>query len=133
MPSAKKLIQQYYDAFNKQDIDTFLSLLDDNVVHHINQGNEELGKEAFAAFMQRMSKSYKENISALTIMTNEDGTRAAAEFMVDGEYLANDTGLPKANGQAYRLPCGTFFSIKNNKISRVTTYYNLQNWLEQVR
>lgn len=133
MASAKKLIQQYYDAFNKQDMDTFLSLLDDNVVHHINQGDEELGKDAFAKFMQRMSKSYKEQISALTIMTNEDGSRAAAEFMVDGEYLSNDTGLPKASGQSYRLPCGTFFSIKNSKISRVTTYYNLQNWLEQVR
>lgn len=133
MPTAKKLIQQYYDAFNKQDMDAFIALLDDNVVHHINQGDEELGKASFAKFMQRMTKSYREHISSLTIMVNEDGTRAAAEFIVDGEYLENDAGLPKASGQSYRLPCGTFFSIKNDKITRVTTYYNLQNWLEQVR
>jgi hypothetical protein len=40
--------------------------------------------------------------------------------------------LPEAKQQHYRLPVGAFFSIKNNKISRVTNYYNLQDWISQV-
>ena len=57
-----ELLQQYYDAFNAQDMDTFLSLLTDDVVHDINQGNREVGKDAFAAFMARMNRNYKETI-----------------------------------------------------------------------
>lgn len=129
----QELIREYYDAFNQQDMERFLSLLDPAVVHHINQGKEEHGKEAFAVFMQRMATSYREHISSLVIMTNEDGTHASAEFIVEGEYLSTDAGLPNAKGQTYRLPCGTFFSISNHKITRVTNYYNLQNWLDQVR
>jgi ketosteroid isomerase-like protein len=47
--SSRKLIQAYYDAFNRQDMDTFLNLLSDEVVHDINQGSREVGKPAFAA------------------------------------------------------------------------------------
>jgi hypothetical protein len=36
-------------------MDTFLSLLTDDVVHDINQGARETGKVAFAAFMERMN------------------------------------------------------------------------------
>lgn len=126
------LIRQYYDYFNRDDITGFLSLLDENVVHLINQGDEEHGKQAFTAFMQRMAHSYQERISDLEIMVNQDGTRAAAEFIVNGKYLKTDHGLPEAQGQTYRLPCGAFFNIHHGKITRVANYYNLQDWLKQV-
>ena len=48
MQQAKQLIEQYYQAFNNGDMDTFLSLLTDDVLHDINQGGREQGKEAFA-------------------------------------------------------------------------------------
>lgn len=65
-------------------------------------------------------------------MSNEDGSRAAAEFVVHGEYLAGDEGLPPAKGQKYRLPAGAFFDIRDGKVARVTNYYNLQDWIAQV-
>ena len=49
-----------------------------------------------------------------------------------GAYNNTDEGLPPASGQKYVLPAGTFFAIKDGKISRVTTYYNLTEWLMQV-
>ena len=60
------------------------------------------------------------------------GVRAAAEFTVHGKYLATAEGLPAANGQSYTLPAGIFFEIDDGLISRVTTYYNLQDWIAQV-
>jgi hypothetical protein len=30
------------------------------------------------------------------------------------------------------LPAGSFFEISDGRISRVTTYYNLRNWIRQV-
>ena len=65
-------------------------------------------------------------------MANADGSRGAAEFVVSGEYLADDEGLPPANGQRYRLPAGAFFTIADGRITRVSTYYNLQDWIAQV-
>jgi steroid delta-isomerase-like uncharacterized protein len=65
-------------------------------------------------------------------MQSPDGTRAAAEFVVHGEYLATDEGLPEATGQTYTLPAGAFFEVVGGRIARVSNYYNLPDWLAQV-
>ena len=104
------LITRYYAAFNSGDMEAFLSLLTDDVVHDINQGARETGKVAFAAFMQRMNRHYREKLVDITVMVAPDGARAAAEFVVLGEYLSTDEGLPPANGQTYRLNAARFLS-----------------------
>ena len=130
---AKTLIKDYYSAFNAGDMDGFLGLLDENVIHDINQGGREKGKKAFAAFLTRMNLCYEEQIVDLMIMTNEDGSRAACEFTVLGKYIRTDEGLPPAKGQPYRLGAGAFFAIRAGRIARVSNYYNLEDWLKQVR
>ena len=130
--NAKTLIENYYAAFNTGDMETFLNLLTDDVIHDINQGAREVGKDAFRAFMGRMNRNYKEQLADMVIMTNDEGTRAAAEFVVLGEYLKTDEGLPEAKGQKYRLPAGAFFDIRDNKVARITNYYNLEDWIAQV-
>jgi len=130
--ASQTLIQNYYAAFNAGDMDTFLNLLTDDVIHDINQGQREQGKEAFRAFMGRMNKNYKEQLVDMVIMSSDDGKRAAAEFVVLGEYLVTDEGLPEAKGQTYRLPAGAFFDIRDGKVARITNYYNLEDWVAQV-
>lgn len=130
--SALETIRAYYDAFNRQDMDAFLALLTDDVVHDINQGERQVGKDIFAKFMQHMNRCYKENLTDMVIMASEDGKRASAEFIVNGEYLKSDEGLPQANGQTYVLPAGAFFELKDGKVARVTNYYNLNDWIAQV-
>ncbi|PKM10731.1 MAG: isopropylmalate/homocitrate/citramalate synthase [Gammaproteobacteria bacterium HGW-Gammaproteobacteria-10] len=127
-----QLIQAYYAAFNAGDMDAFLDLLTDDVIHDINQGERQTGKDAFKQFMACMNNNYKEQLVDMVIMTSPDGKRAAAEFVVLGEYLKTDHGLPEAQGQKYRLPAGAFFEIRDNKVARITNYYNLQDWIKQV-
>jgi steroid delta-isomerase-like uncharacterized protein len=129
---AINLIEQYYAAFNSADMDTFLNLLTDDVIHDINQGKREIGKDAFKQFMACMNFNYKEQLVDMVIMATADGTRAAAEFVVLGKYIQSDEGLPDAKGQEYRLPAGAFFEIRDNKVARITNYYNLQDWIAQV-
>ncbi|HCN78333.1 MAG TPA: isopropylmalate/homocitrate/citramalate synthase, partial [Verrucomicrobiales bacterium] len=38
-----------------------------------------------------------------------------------------------AMGQTPRLRVGAFFDIAGGRITRVTNYYNLEDWLRQVR
>lgn len=127
-----ELIHAYYAAFNAHDMPAFLALLCDDVVHDINQGMRETGKPAFSAFMDKMNHCYKERLSDIVVMTNGDDSRAAAEFVVHGQYLVDDEGLPPATGQTYELPAGAFFEIRDGKIARVTNYYNLMDWIAQV-
>jgi steroid delta-isomerase-like uncharacterized protein len=126
------LITNYYAAFNAGDMQAFESLLTHDVAHDINQGARETGKVAFRAFMQRMNGAYKEHLTDIVVFANADGTRAAAEFVVNGEYLASDPGLPPAHGQKYRLPAGAFFDVRDGKVARITNYYNLEDWIAQV-
>lgn len=126
------LIRHYYDTFNSGDREALLALLDEEVIHEINEGGVETGKEAFRAFLARMDRSYQETVENLTVFTSDDPSRAAAEFFIRGEYLATDEGLPEAAGQTYLLRVGAFFEVKDGRILRVTNHYNLRAWLEMV-
>ncbi|HEX7391024.1 MAG TPA: ketosteroid isomerase-related protein [Acidiphilium sp.] len=130
--SVKNLIESYYAAFNAGNPQGMLDLLTDDVIHDINQGARETGRAAFAAFLDHMNVSYRERLADIAVMASADGARAAAEFVVHGEYLKTDPGLPEARGQRYVLPAGAFFDIRGGKIARVTNYYNLEDWLKQV-
>ncbi|MGN6224405.1 ketosteroid isomerase-related protein [Pseudoxanthomonas sp.] len=129
---ATELVLTYYAAFNRGDWDGMLALLTDDVAHDLNQGARETGREAFAAFLGRMNASYREQLRDIVVLASLDGDRAAAEYVVHGEYLNTDEGLPPAMGQAYVLPGGAFFDIRDDRIARVTNYYNLQDWIAQV-
>ena len=126
-------IQAYFDAFNAGDTEAMIACLSEDVAHHVNEGNVRIGKEAFRAFCAHMSRCYRENLTDMVIFANSDGTRAAAEFIVNGTYLETDGDLPAAHGQSYRLPAGSFFSLDGDKITRVVTYYNLSDWIAQVK
>lgn len=126
------LIRRYYDAFNRGDAEGMLACLADDVVHDVNQGVRRPGKEAFRVFCAHMARCYQERLENIVVMASVDGTRAAAEFNVHGSYLETDEGLPPAKGQTYVLPAGTFFAVRDGRIARVTTYYNLTDWLMQV-
>lgn len=123
------IVAAYYDAFNRKDWPAMLALLSDNVRHDSNQGATHVGKDHFAQFLQHMDDCYDETLTDLVILTNADvPTRVACEFMVNGTYKKTDGGLPKATGQAYTLPAGSFLAVAHGKITRVTTYYNLPLW-----
>jgi steroid delta-isomerase-like uncharacterized protein len=129
---SRELIDKYYRAFNAADYAGMLALLADNVAHDINQGTRELGKDKFTAFLKHMQKCYRERLENIVIMASADNTRFAAEFVVHGEYLSTDSDLPEAKGQRYELPAGAFLEVAQGQITRVTMYYNLQDWLKQV-
>ncbi len=127
-----ELLERYYAAFNVGDSEAMLACLTQDVAHDINQGVRQVGKEAFRAFLAHMDRCYRERLSDIVLMASDDGARAAAEFTVHGEYLATDEGLPPATGQRYVLPAGAFFAVEGGLISRVTVYYNLEDWTAQV-
>lgn len=128
----RNLIERYYAAFNKGDAAGMMECLTEDVAHDINQGGRQSGKAAFAVFLDHMNRCYRERLTDIVIMADETGQRAAAEFVVHGEYFVTDEGLPEARGQTYVLPAGAFFDIADGRIARVSVYYNLADWTRQV-
>ncbi|MFS4581359.1 ketosteroid isomerase-related protein [Phaeobacter sp. C3_T13_0] len=125
-------ITRYFEAFNANDTAAMLECLSEDVAHHVNEGEIRRGKALFAAFSEHMSRCYDETLTEVVVFSTENDTRAAAEYTVNGTYLQTDAGLPEATGQTYRLPAGSFFDLKGGQITRVTTYYNLADWVAQV-
>ena len=126
------LIARYYAAFNAQNPGGMLACVTEDVEHRVNEGGIRRGKALFAEFCAHMSETYREELKDMVIMANAEGTRGAAEFVVHGQYLKTDPGLPEARGQRYVLPAGGFFTLKDGKITRVSTYYNMNDWIRQV-
>ncbi|MEJ2456665.1 MAG: ketosteroid isomerase-related protein [Novosphingobium sp.] len=131
--AARDLIDAYYAAFNCGDAEGMLVLLAEDVVHEPSQGQPREGKSLFGEFLEHMNRCYAEQVRDPLIMTSEDGSRAAAEFMLDGRYRETDEGLPAAKGQVYRLRVGAFFEVSGGKIARVSNHYNLADWIAQVQ
>lgn len=128
----QSLIEKYYKSFNEGNVEGMISCLHQDFVHDVNEGDRSTGLEKFNKFLDHMNTCYKEELKDIQIMTNSKGDRASAEFYVHGIYLKTDAGLPVASGQKYVIKAGTFFELQDSKIKRVTTYYNLKEWIRQV-
>jgi len=126
------LILRYVAARNRGDIDGMLDCLSDDIAHDVNNGARQIGKPAFRAYLQNLLQHYREEIRDVVVMSVDDGTRAAAEFSVQGVYQSDDAGLPPAHGQRYTLPAGAFFAINQGKIARITHYRNQREFSAQV-
>lgn len=126
------IVRNYYDAFNRGDWEGMIALLDPEVRHDANQGDSYTGLDHYRAFLQHMEDCYEENLSDMVLMGDASGERVAAEFTVNGIYKKTDGDLPAATGQRYVLPAGAFLEVKNGRICRVTTYYNLPLWISMI-
>ena len=130
MNETEALMRAYFDAFNRHDLEGLLATLADDVVHDINEGGREVGIEAFRTFKTHMDACYREQIRDMVFMTGDN--HGTVEFVVDGEYIGTDAGLPEATGQRYSIPAAAIFEISDGKIVRVTSYYNLRGWIAAI-
>ena len=130
--AALDIVKQYYNAFNEKNFDGMLALLHPEVRHEPNQGEVRVGIEKFTEFMKMMDDSYEETLTDMVFFTEPTDKRVSVEFVVNGVYKKGDEGFPEAHGQKYVLPAAAFLEVTEGKISRVTTYYNLERWIKLV-
>lgn len=128
----RALVMRFLTAFNEGDREAMLACLGEDVVHDINQGGREIGIEKFRWFVAARARHFRESIGDIAVMTDEGGTRAAAEFTLRGIYVATTDGLPPATGQQYALAAGCFFEVDDGRISRVSEHFNRAALVEQL-
>lgn len=130
--AALDIVKQYYNAFNEKNFEGMLALLHPEVRHEPNQAEVRIGIEKFTEFMKSMDDSYEETLTDMVFFTEPTDKRVSVEFVVNGIYKKGDEGFPVAHGQEYILPAAAFLEVTDEKISRVTTYYNLELWIKLV-
>ena len=116
-----ELLERYFRAYNARDIDGLLALMHDQVIHDLQCSRREVGKQAFARFLATKHALYDEHVYNLTLLVHPDGGRAAAEYQVLGFALGKG-GRPPEPGGTYRVAAGTFFDIREERISRISSY-----------
>ncbi len=128
-----EVAQEYYQHFNNRNWEGMLSLLDEQVRHEPNQADEpRIGKKKFTEFLAHMDNSYEETLTDMVFFSEPGGNRVAVEFTVNGIYKKGEEGLPAAYGQKYVLPAAAFLEFRDDRIIRITTYYNLTLWIKLV-
>jgi len=130
--AALDIVKQYYNSFNEKNFEGMLALLHPEVRHEPNQGEVRVGIEKFTEFMKMMDDSYEETLTDMVFFTEPTDKKVSVEFVVNGIYKKGDEGFPEAHGQKYVLPAAAFLEVTDGKISRVTTYYNLELWIKLV-
>lgn len=128
----REILSLYYAAFNRRDKQSMLDLLTGDVIHEPSQGGTRKGRDAFAEFLDHMSRCYEEEVFDPVYLAVPSGHRAAAEFMLRGTYLETDGGLPAATEPQYLIRARAFFELSEGMIARVSDHYNMSNWLAQV-
>ena len=128
----RDLVVRALTAFNAGDHDTLLDCLSEDIAHDRSDGEREIGREKFRWFLALRSRHFRETAGDIVVMTAPGGVRAAAEFTLDGTYLATAEGLPEANGQRYRLSAGLFCEVDDGRISRLTPCLNRAALLAQL-
>lgn len=128
----RALIMRFLKAFNEGDSAAMLACLADDVIHDINQGDREIGKEKFRWFVATRNRHFRESVGDIVVMTDEDGMHAATEFTLRGAYLSSVEGLPQATGQHYAIAAGSFFDVDDGRIARMSVHFNRTAWIEQL-
>ncbi|GAB3329492.1 ketosteroid isomerase-related protein [Larkinella ripae] len=130
--AAVDVVKKYYECFNQKDWTGMLALVSPDIRHEPNQGEARMGLEKFTAFVHHMDDSYDEKLTDMVFFTEPTGQRVAVEFVVNGVYKKAEDGLPAAKNQPYVVPAAAFLEVADDKITRVTTYYNLPQWIRAV-
>lgn len=120
----RDLVVRALTAFNAGDQSALLDCLSEDIAHDRSDGGREIGREKFRWFLALRARHFREEASDIVVMTAPGGVRAAAEFTLEGTYLATAEGLPEANGQRYRLTAGFFCEVDDERISRLTLCLN---------
>lgn len=127
-----ELVRRYYQWFNEGRWEELLALLDEDVIHNINQGDCEPGIEKFRQFLVRMAVCYEERVHDCEYFTCSESGAVAVRYAVIGTYKKKDGSFPVAKGQSYSLGGGCFFDVFTGKIKKINNYYNLHEWLQQI-
>jgi steroid delta-isomerase-like uncharacterized protein len=119
-------------AWNAHDVEKIASFYtEDCIKEDVALGTSTRGKEEMNALHHRVFAAFPDLHIELTSYFHTDEW-AASEWIMSGTYSHQLPGMPPATGRSFSLRGSTIMKLQGGRISRVSDYWNLLSFLEQL-
>jgi steroid delta-isomerase-like uncharacterized protein len=128
----EKMMNDYLSAWNAHDVERILSFFTDDCVYNCTpMGKVSQGKNELKDFLSNMFTEFPD---AKIEMKSSFGTgdKGAGEWILSGTFAHSSNPAMPATGKSFSVPGVGINEYSGGKISRVTNYWNLASFLQQV-
>jgi len=120
-PAAESVARDFFDAFNRKDVERVMRLVSDDIVEDLPGIGIVEGTEQERAMLNALFSSFPDMATEVTRVTVA-GNVVALEWSRRGTFSgAPWQGLP-ANGRPYNIRGAAFLEVNGDRVSRVTVY-----------
>lgn len=128
----EKMLRDWVDAENSQDVDKFTSFYaDDCVWEDVALGLVNRGKKEVKAYFKTMFVAVPDlRFEVQSVFV--EGDWGVCEWLMTGTQAGDFPGLPSAVGKSFSVRGVSVIQLQNGKISRNSDYWNMATLLQQV-
>jgi len=129
---AEKMMNDYLAAWNSHDVEKLLTFFTDDAVYECTpMGKVSRGKKEIKDFFSSTFANFPDFKIEMKSGFNA-GDQGAGEGVMSGTFAnSNIPGMP-ATGKSFSVPGVGINKFRGGKISRVTNYWNMAAFLQQV-
>jgi steroid delta-isomerase-like uncharacterized protein len=134
----QQIIQSYWDAYNRHDLEAILNLFAEDVIIHFPTDQEPIvGKENMRKVWMMLFAKVIPDISEEVFSITLQGNRAACQAIERGtlnipEEVERQMNLPAAN-RSYTMQVGSFFRFnEEDLIEEVWAYWDTYSFSQQI-
>ncbi len=130
MSQALKVVEEFFEAMNRYDLEGMARLLDEQVVaEEVAEPEPCRGVEAFKVSYRELFQGYPD-CSCRVLATYDAGTDVICEVLWSATNSGEFKGS-KPTGKPVELRIAYFFKLQEGRIIRITEYYDLATLLVQ--
>jgi steroid delta-isomerase-like uncharacterized protein len=120
-PAAESVARDFFDAFDRKDVERVMSLVSDDIVEDVPGVGIIEGAEEERAFLNSLFSSFPDMATEMTRVTAA-GNVVAIEWSRRGTFTgAPWQGLP-ASGRSFSTRGAAFLEVNGDRVTRVTIY-----------
>jgi steroid delta-isomerase-like uncharacterized protein len=127
----EQVVSSFYDAYARRDIEAMMSHVSDDIVEDLSGIGLVTGAEQEREFLTGVLAAFPDLATEVTRML-ACGDVVAAEWRRHGTFSgAPWRGLP-ASGKPFAFRGGAFLEVHDQKITRITGYYDTAEFARQI-
>jgi len=129
----EKMLKEENTAWNIHDVDKIATYYtNDCIKEDLAIGKSTRGINEMKALIAGAFATIPDmDIKLVTVFTSGDW--AATEWIMSGSYSNNFPGMPQATGKSFSVRGASIIELRNDKISRISDYWNYASFLQQIQ
>jgi steroid delta-isomerase-like uncharacterized protein len=127
----EQVVRDFYAAYGRRDVEAMMSLVSDDIVEDLSGIGLVTGAQDEREFLSGLLAAFPDLVTEVTRVIAV-GDLVAVEWHRSGTFSGTPwRGLP-ASGKPFVLRGGAFLVVSDNKITRITGYYDTADFARQI-